>query len=170
MNNRSAIILLFLALTAFSCQGNSASSLNKTVLSTANEIKALNTITQQDSKNVVAWRKLGNSYMDAGRYNEAISAFSHVVELTPDNLNVAVDMGTCYRYAGMPDRAVQIYRKVLSVDPANRHAMKNLGIVLAYDLKKNSEAAADFEKYLAAYPDDPDADAIRQEIISLRKQ
>lgn len=165
---KSVIVLGLLAITALGCQ-RSASSSASALLSTDNEIKALKFLTSEDNKNVTAWAKLGNAYMDAGKYNEALDAFGHVIEITPNNLDAAVDMGTCYRYAGMPEKAVQIYEKVLAADPDFGSAQKNLGIVLAYDLKKKSEAADVFEKYLAKNPDDPDADAIRQEILSLRK-
>jgi regulator of sirC expression with transglutaminase-like and TPR domain len=64
--------------------------------------------------------------------------------------------------------AVKEYRKALETDPKHLQAIKNLGIVYAYDLHDNKEAVKAFEKALAVAPNDPDAERLKQEIQKLK--
>jgi tetratricopeptide (TPR) repeat protein len=132
------------------------------------EIRMLKDVLTRDPKNLNALIKLGNLYMDTGKYQEAVEAYGQALEIDPKNVDVRVDRGTCYRYGGQPEKAVEEYRKALAINPNHVFANKNLAIVLAYDLKKNEEAAKVFENYLKVNPSDPDAAKIREEIQKLR--
>jgi tetratricopeptide (TPR) repeat protein len=106
--------------------------------------------------------------MDTSRFSEAVEAYQKALDIDPKNVDVRVDMGTCYRKLGKPDVAVKEYRKALELDPQHLHALKNLGIVFAYDLHDSKEAVKAFEKALAIAPNDPDAERLKQEIQKLK--
>jgi len=132
------------------------------------ELRMLQDIVRTDPKNVGAWIKLGNIYMDTSRPAEAVQAYSKALELDPKNVDVRVDLGTCHRNAGRPDLAVKEYRAALQIDPNHLNGHKNLGVVLAYDLKDRAGAIKEFETYLRLSPAAPDADAVRREIENLK--
>jgi cytochrome c-type biogenesis protein CcmH/NrfG len=130
--------------------------------------KLLREVVAKDPKNVNGWISLGNMMMDASRFSEAVEAYQKALDIDPKNVDVRVDMGTCYRNLGKPDMAVKEYRKALELNPQHLFALKNMGIVFAYDLHDSKEAAKAFEKALAIAPNDPDADRLKQEMQKLK--
>lgn len=132
------------------------------------QVKLLKEAVTRDPKNVNAWISLGNMLMDTSRYSEAADAYEKALAIDPKNVDVRVDMGTCYKNIGKPDIAVKEYRKALELDPRHLNALKNLGVVLAYDLRDPAEAIKALEKAIEIAPNAPDADRIRQEIQKLK--
>ncbi len=131
------------------------------------QLRVLKVVVSEDPKNLRAWIDLGNASMDSGRYPDAIKAYHAALKLDPKDQDVRVDMGTCYRNIGQPLKAVEEYRKVLAVNPDHAIALRNMGVVLAYDLHKKKEAAKMFKAYLKQSPSAPDAAAVRHEIAKL---
>lgn len=132
------------------------------------EVRMLQDIVKTDPKNINAWIKLGNFYMDTSRFGEAVQAYQKAVELDPKNVDVRVDLGTCLRYSGRSDLAVAEYRKAIETNPNHINAHKNLGVVLAYDLRDYPQAVKEFEKALSLAPNAPDAPKIREEIQKMK--
>ena len=132
------------------------------------QVKLLKEAVAKDPKNVDAWISLGNMMMDTSRFSEAADAYEKALAIDPRNVDVRVDMGTCYRNMGNPDMAAKAYRKALELNPQHLTAHKNLGIVLAYDLKDTASAVKEFEAALAIAPNAPDADQLRQKIQELK--
>ena len=130
--------------------------------------KLLKEALAKDPKNVDAWISLGNMMMDTKRFSEAADAYEKALAIDPKNVDVRVDMGTCYKNMGKPDMAVKVYRKALELNPQHLQAHKNLGIVLAYDLKDTTQAVKEFEAALAIAPNAPDAGQLRQTIQELK--
>lgn len=130
--------------------------------------KMLKEILSKDPKNLNALINLGNMMMDSSRFSEAVDAYQKALDIDPKNTDVRVDMGTCYKNMGKPDIAVKEYRQALEVNPKHLHAIKNLGIVYAYDLHDKKEAVKAFEKALEIAPNDPDAERVKQEIQKLK--
>jgi tetratricopeptide (TPR) repeat protein len=119
-------------------------------------------------KNAKVWINLGNAFMDAQRFSEAIDAYEKALALEPKNVPVLVDQGTCYRGARQFDKAVEQYRKALKLDPNFPNGHRNLGVVLAFDLDKKPEAVQEFSRYLELAPNAPDANEIRQKVQELK--
>ena len=134
-----------------------------------NEIMRFQELVRKDPKNVDAWIQIGNIMMDTSRFPEAIDAYQKALELNGKNVDVRVDMGTCYRNIGKPDKAVEEYRKVIALEPKHLNAHRNLGVVLAFDLNKKSEAIKEFEEYLKLAPGAPDAQNVRQLVEKLKQ-
>jgi len=130
--------------------------------------KLLKEALAKDPKNLNALISLGNMMMDSSRFSEAVDAYQKALDIDPKNTDVRVDMGTCYKSMGKPDIAVKEYLRALEVNPQHLHALKNMGIVYAYDLHDAKEAVKAFEKALAAAPNDPDAERVKQEIQKLK--
>lgn len=128
------------------------------------EVKLLQDIVRKDPKNVDAYIKLGNVYMDNSRFPEAVECYSKALAIDPNNADVRVDMGSCYRRIGRSETAVQEYKKAIASTPNHLNAHLNLAVVLGYDFNDAKGAIAEFEKYLALAPNAPNAPAIRQEI------
>ena len=133
------------------------------------KIPQLEELAKQDPKNLNTWIELGNSYMDTSRFPEAINAYQKALEIAPNNVDVRVDMGTCYRSSGQPEKAAEEYRKAISIDPRHPNARRNLGIVLAMDLKNKQGAVKELEEYLRLAPNAPDTQRISKLVEELKK-
>lgn len=132
------------------------------------EMRLLEQAAKQSPKNAAAWIALGNALMDSNRFGEAADAYQKALALDPKNVDVLVDMGTCLKNSGRPLQAVEEYRKAIKMNPNHVYAHRNMGVVLAFDLKDKKEAAREFEKYLALAPNAPDAGEIRQMVQNLK--
>ncbi len=137
-------------------------------LQAVDQIKLLKEALAKDPKNLNALIGLGNIMMDTSRFNEAIDAYQKALDIDPKNTDVRVDMGTCYRNIGKPDIAVKEYRKALEFNPQHLNGNRNLGVVLAYDLRDYAQAVKAFEKALEIAPNAPDAEQLRQEVRKLK--
>ncbi|MEO8043149.1 MAG: tetratricopeptide repeat protein, partial [Acidobacteriota bacterium] len=94
---------------------------------------------QPDNYEVVV--NLGNSYFDAGRYEDAEQTYSKALTKKPDDLNVRTDLGVTFLFRDSPnyDRAIQEFKRVLDSDPNQVQALQNLTV--AYT-KKSDKASA----------------------------
>lgn len=134
----------------------------------SDKVQLLRDAVQKDPKNLGAWITLGDILMDSSRFGEAIEAYQRALEINPNNVDVRVDLGTCYRNTGRPDLALKEYTKALEIRPDHPIAHRNLGVVLAYDLKDRVRGAKEFEKYLQLAPNAPDASEIKERIEKLK--
>jgi Flp pilus assembly protein TadD len=61
----------------------------------------------------------GISYERLGQYTEAISDFTRVIEIDPDNANAYFNRGCCYDSVGELDLAISDYSVALELDMRN---------------------------------------------------
>lgn len=148
-------------------QGNAG---GQVMVNIENDIKILQDIIKKDPKSADALIKLGNLLMDNSRFAEAVDAYGKALEITPNDVNVRVDMGTCYRRLGKLDITVQEYRKALAIDPNHLNAHLNLAVVLAYDFNDKKGGIAELEKYLELAPNAPNVPQIKEEIAKLKAE
>lgn len=139
-----------------------------TMMPSQDETRRLEQIAKQAPKNTEAWIALGNNLMDASRFGEAVDAYQKALALDSKNVDVRVDMGTCYRGMGKPEKAMEEYKKAIKINPNHVNAHRNMGVVLAFDLRRNKDAIKEFEKYLELAPNAPDAPQIRQTVGELK--
>jgi len=161
--------MLFMALGAFGCsqdkeQKSQVNYTPATAPTTMMQVDQMQEAAKMAPKDAQAWINLGNAFMDAQRFGEAVDAYQKALALDPKNVNVIVDMGTCYRGTGKFDKAVEQYRRAIKIDPNFPNAHRNLGVVLSYDLHDTVQGVKAFKKYLELSPTGPDADAIRQSV------
>lgn len=139
-----------------------------TQMQTSEEIKRLEDAIRKNPHDIGNLIRLGNVMMDTSRFNDAIDIYQNVLVLDGKNIDVRVDLATCYRAIGKFDMAVKEYRRALEINPNHLNAHRNLGVVLAYDLKDRPQAIKELEKYLAIAPSAPDSAQIRQLIDNLK--
>ncbi len=175
MNKKNFLLValvFLLTLIVFACQQKEQpkfqSETSSGQIQSKDDVRILRDMVQKDPRNLKAWIELGNISMDTNRFNEAIDAYQNALALDPKNVDVRVDMGTCYRNTGKPDIAIQEFRKAIEINPNHATAHRNMGIVLANDIKDNTQAAKELEKYLQLSPNASDAETIRGEITRLR--
>jgi tetratricopeptide (TPR) repeat protein len=167
------ILLLFLVAPAGCKQkqaGDEGGGAEAPGLGSESELTLLQDVVKKDPGNANAWLKLGNIYMDTQRNREAVDSYTHYLDLVPNNVDARVDLGTCYHRMGEPEKALEQYKRAIQINPNHAMAHFNMAVVLANDLGRRQEAAAEFERYLALNPSDPRADNLREEIKKLQQQ
>jgi tetratricopeptide (TPR) repeat protein len=110
--------------------------------------------------------ELGNLYMDAAHYPQAIDYYERAVRIRPD-ANVLTDLGICYRNAGKLDTALETFRQARKIDPGRWQALFNEAIVLS-DLKRYDEARSVLAEVQREHPGDPEVDRFGQTLAQAR--
>lgn len=102
------------------------------------------------------YNELGNVYVDAGRYAEAIALFKTALVRNPSYIQAHNNLGNAYDKIGDFDAAIAAYQVVLRLSPGQPAALNNLGGV--YFRKGWVERAiAEYEAALRIKPDYADA-------------
>jgi tetratricopeptide (TPR) repeat protein len=104
--------------------------------------------TENDPKDLEAWRELGNTYFDAEMTTQAIAAYDRALAIKPDDTNILNDQGAMYRQAGDFTRALANFEKARAVDRYNLESLYNIGYVLAFDLNQIDRAVGVWRSYL----------------------
>jgi len=169
---RKLILLIILVTLVLSCKkmetAPPAVNVNPSQIKYADQINVLKEVLQKHPENIDGWINLGNMLMDSGRFSEATQAYSKALELNPNNVDVRVDMATCFKESGKPSIAEEEYRKAIKINPKHPYAHRNLGVLLATDLARKSEAIKEFETYLTLSPNAPDAGNVMRIISELK--
>lgn len=175
MKNAIYLIFLFFLLFTLGCKQKEAGTEGEggaggSLISSEASIKLLQDAVKKDPSYARAWLQLGNEYMDTQQDQQAVDAYGRYLELVPGDVNARVDMGTCYHRLGLPEKALEEYRIALKLNPNHPMAHFNSAVVLARDLGRGPEAAAEFERFLALDPAYPKAAALREDIKRLKQQ
>jgi tetratricopeptide (TPR) repeat protein len=117
------------------------------------QLAALKATIERDPKNAGALMQLGNMYMDAAKYPQAIEYYERGLALRDDPA-VRTDLGICYKQAGQLDKAVAAFHKAGETAPDQWQAMFNEAIVLG-EMKRFDEARAVAAKLNQMRPNDP---------------
>jgi len=132
------------------------------------QLENLRTQANMDPGKANVWITYGNALMDSQQFGEAIEAYKKVLAIDPKNVDVRVDMGTCNRNVSKPDVAIEEFRKAIKLNPNHLNAHRNLGIVLAFDMKDRAAGIKELEKFLELAPNAPDAAQIKKAIEALK--
>jgi cytochrome c-type biogenesis protein CcmH/NrfG len=111
--------------------------------------------------------EIGNLYMDAGRWDEAIRWYREALALHPGLVDTVTDLGACLVSSGRPAEGLVEFEKVLEGDPGHRNALFNKGIALL-QMGRAGEAAAAWEDLLARHAGDPQLQGLRRRIELIR--
>jgi tetratricopeptide (TPR) repeat protein len=131
------------------------------------EAKALASLAARQPRDPAVRVELGNLYMDAERWEEAIGWYREALALDDSLPEVATDLGACLVSAGRPVEALAEFEKVLEADPAHRNALYNKGIALL-QTGRAADAVAAWEALLKLHPDDPQLQGLRDRIGQIR--
>lgn len=94
-------------------------------------------------------------YLREKRYSEATDAFSHALQVAPDDADLLYGRGLAYAEIGKIDQAVADFRRLLKVKPDDIDATNALGFTLADAGRDLPEAEKLIASARAAKPDDP---------------
>ena len=143
--------------SALSVQGNSDSDRQS-----SGEIEALlerlKKKLEENPNDGVGWALLARSYVEMGRYSDAVAIYEKAVRLIPDDAQLLADyadaLGVLHgrTLEGKPELLIQ---QALKSDPQNVKALMLAGTV-AFDRKKYADAARYWEQARANLPPDTD--------------
>jgi len=118
------------------------------------QIGRLNQILRVDPDNADALVQLGNLYMDAAKYSDAIGYYERSLAIRNDP-SVATDLGICYRQSGQRDRALRLFEDVHRKNPTHWQALFNQAVVLV-DMNEYAKARAAIAQLRQERPTDPE--------------
>ncbi len=105
---------------------------------------------------------MGVVLLKAGVYAKAADQYRDILKLAPDDVDAQLGLAAALRgeadasHAQGLDQARAILEKVVAANPHQTRALFNLGVLYADFLKKPSDAAGYFQRFLAdASSDDP---------------
>jgi tetratricopeptide (TPR) repeat protein len=131
------------------------------------EVAALESLAKRQPGDVAARVELGNLYMDAERWDEAIRWYREALAVNPALVETRTDVGACLVSSGRPAEGLAEFEGVLAADPGHRNALYNKGIALL-QMGRAGEAAAAWEELLRRHPDDPQLQGLRGRIEQIR--
>jgi len=102
-----------------------------------------------------AWQVDAELYLREQKYEKAEAAFSHALQVVPDDPGLLYDRGLTYAEAGQIDQAVQDFQRLLKIKPGDVDASNALGYTLADANRDLPEAERLINVARAAKPDDP---------------
>lgn len=112
---------------------------------------------ESDPKQLGAIERLrGNIYKDQGRFDDAVAAYERGAALTPDNVNIVLDLSEVLYKSGRFEEALGACDSALKLQPNSLTATKNRAAAL-YRLKRYEEAVTEYERVIALKPGDVDA-------------
>lgn len=107
-----------------------------------------------DSTNAVYWHNFGLLLLGQNYYGEAKRCFHKVLELEPDNWQVAWGLGEVYRREKKHDSAAIMFQQVALLEPDYWEAFLAAGMELMHDLKY-PEALSQYNRALTLNPTEP---------------
>ena len=131
------------------------------------EVSALESLAARQPGDASVRVELGNLFMDAERWDEAIRWYREALAVNPDLVETRTDIGACLVSSGRPAEGLAEFEGVLAGDPGHRNALYNKGIALL-QLGRAAEAAAVWEELLARHPSDPQIQGLRGRIGQIR--
>lgn len=125
-------------------------------------VQALQSLAENDAKDVQSRVQLGNMFFDAEQYPQSIAWYEQAIALNPADPNVSTDLGVAYYYTNQPDRALAQFEKSLATDPKHTKTLLNVGIVRAFGKNDLAGAAKAWEAVVAIAPDSPEGQAAKK--------
>jgi tetratricopeptide (TPR) repeat protein len=107
--------------------------------------------------------KAAHASLDAGRYQEAIAAYTAVLRREPRNVDAITHLGVILAIAGHHADALEAFDRALAIDPNYPHALwDKAGTQEA--LQDNAGAVATLERFVKVTPAGPDREHAQQRI------
>ncbi len=101
--------------------------------------------------------------LDAGRYQEAIAAYTAVLKRDPRNVNAITHLGVILAIAGHQAEALEAFDRALAIDPDYAHALWDKAGVLEAR-QDHAGALAALERFVRVAPAGPDRDRAHERI------
>lgn len=120
----------------------------------------------RDPKNAGALIQLGNMYMDAAKYPDAIQYYERALFLR-DDPNVRIDLGICYKQSHQLDKALEAFHRAGEQAPSQWQPLYNEAIVLG-EMKRFDEARALAAKLKKMRPGDVEVEKLVQALARVK--
>jgi cytochrome c-type biogenesis protein CcmH/NrfG len=117
----------------------------------------------KDPRNFEALVQLGDMYMDAAKFPQAIDYLERAVAVR-DDANVHTDLGICYKQAGQPGAALAEFEHAVALAPDQWQPLFNQAIVLN-ELHRTDEARTVAAKLEKMKPGDPDVQKLLASLV-----
>lgn len=130
--------------------------------------RALESVAQQNPKDVQPRVQLGNMYFDAEQYPQAITWYEQAFALDQKDPNLSTDLGVAYYYTNQPDRAIKQFDHSLTIDAKHTKTWLNMGIVRAFGKQDLAGAQKAWEQVVAIAPDSQEGQAAKKGLEGLR--
>ena len=123
---------------------------------------------QLDKKYTQTYLLLGEYYLDAGRWAEAVQAYQGALGVSSRSTEALSSLGYAYSQQGLMDEALAAYEKAVELSPKNFGYRKNLAIIYQ-QMGFLEEALREAEEALALAPASQ-KDAMESYVQQLRSQ
>jgi tetratricopeptide (TPR) repeat protein len=111
--------------------------------------------------------KAAHASLDAGRYQEAIAAYTAVLRREPRNVDAITHLGVILALAGHQAEALEAFDRALAIDPDYAHALWDKAGVLEAR-QDHGGALATLEHFVRVAPAGPDRDRAQERIRQAR--
>ncbi len=111
---------------------------------------------------------IGNRYMDAGQYLEAVRWLREASQKRPQDLHLRAHLALCLENLDRVDEAAAEYQATLAVDPAYPEGLLGLGRLKLYRQRDIGQGLALWEKLVEVAPNSEAARSIREELEALK--
>ena len=130
------------------------------------QLAMLKQTVEKDPRNVAALTQLGNMYMDAAKFPQAIDYFERALAVREDP-TTRTDLGICYKQNGQPDKALAAFERAASEAPEQWQALYNEAVILG-EMQRWDDARAVAAKLSAMRPNDPQVAQLVQSLSPKR--
>ena len=112
--------------------------------------------------------RIGELYMDAGQFAEAVPWLEKAVGLVPRAVHVRNHLALSYLNQGDIDGAVATFEQTLTIDPNHPASLLGLGRIKLYLQQDIERGLALWEKLMAVAPSSDEAQSVRDELDALK--
>lgn len=112
--------------------------------------------------------ELGELYMSAGRFQDAVAWLEAAVGLAPTDLDARNQLAIAYLNEGRLTDAVATYEETLSRSPDNPGSLLGLGRIKLYLQQDINGGLALWEKLIQVAPDSTEAKSVADELDALK--
>lgn len=123
---------------------------DKSTLANA-KINEYKTFANKIPSNPQSWIDLGNSYIQAKQYAQALESYQKALNLGSNDVNLFINMSSAYYNLGNYTNAALSCKRALAVDGSNSKAMGNL-LIVYNKTSQHDVAKTELIKYLKLYP------------------
>ncbi|MBW1644582.1 MAG: protein kinase, partial [Deltaproteobacteria bacterium] len=109
----------------------------------------------------------GKKYIEDKNYNKAIDNLKKVLGSDPNDFNAYYLLGLAYQKKGNFDESITHYKKAIDINKSFAPSYK--GLAEAYEEKGELEQAVSYnEKYIQLFPNEENAEQIREKLTALK--
>jgi len=124
------------------------------------QLETLKQTIEREPNNYDALVQLGNLYMDAAKYPQAVGYYERALNVREDP-TVRTDLGACYQKTGQLNEALAALEKVIAEAP-EQHLARFNAVVVLMDMRRFDEARTQLTKLKELRPGDPDVARLEQ--------